>query len=191
MRSVAVRIPALLAAVFTAVVLTSCGKSPPPASDAQSAKHNAADVTFAQKMIPHHQQALDMSAMVPSHTANDNVIVMAKHIAADQQAQIDTLQGLLQAWGQSPAPTHMDHPGMAMDGMVDDATMAQLPTLKGAAFDDLWLRSMIKHHQGAVAMAEPETAQGENAVAVKMAKNIIDWQQLEIGRMNAILGVAQ
>jgi uncharacterized protein (DUF305 family) len=185
------RIPALLAAVFAAVVLTSCGKSSPPTSDVLSAKHDAADVTFVQKMIPHHQQALDMSAMVPSHTTNDDVIVMAKHIAADQHAQIDTLQELLQAWGQPTAPTHMDHGGMAMDGMVDDAAMAQLPTLKGAAFDDLWLRSMIKHHQGAVAMAEPETAQGENATAVKMAKNIIDWQQLEIGRMNAILGVAQ
>jgi uncharacterized protein (DUF305 family) len=117
--------------------------------------------------------------------------VMAKHIAADQQAQIDTLQGLLHAWGQPTAATHMDHAGMAMDGMVDDATMAQLLTLNGAAFDDLWLRSMIKHHQGAVAMAEPETSQGENVIAVKMARNIIDWQQLEIGRMNAIAGVAQ
>lgn len=174
-----------------AVVLASCAKSSPPAADTQSTEHNAADVTFAQKMIPHHQQALDMSAMVPSHTTNDNVIVMAKHIAADQQAQIDTLQGLLQSWGQPTAATHMGHRGMAMDGMVDDATMAQLPTLTGAAFDDLWLRSMIKHHQGAVAMAEPETAQGENAVAVKMARNIVDWQQLEIGRMNAISGDAQ
>ncbi|GAC1408206.1 MAG: hypothetical protein NVS4B6_21620 [Mycobacterium sp.] len=191
MRAVVTPIPALLAAVFVAVVLTSCGNSAPPAADTQSAKHNAADVTFAQKMIPHHQQALAMSAMVPSHTTNDDVIVMAKHIAADQQAQIDTLQGWLRAWGQPTPPTHMDHGGMAMDGMVDDATMAQLPTLKGAAFDDLWLRSMIQHHQGAVAMAEPETTQGENAMAVQMAKNIIDWQQLEIGRMNAILGVAQ
>ena len=191
MRSVAMRIPALLAAVLTAVVLTSCGKSSPPAADTQSATHNAADVTFAQQMIPHHQQALDMSAMVPSHTTNDNVIVMATHIAADQQAQIDTLQGLLELWGQPTAATHLDHGGMAMEGMVDDATMAQLPTLTGPAFDDLWLRSMIKHHQGAVAMAEPETTAGVNATAVKMAKNIIDWQQLEIGRMNAILGVEQ
>ncbi len=146
---------------------------------------------FAQKMIPHHQQALDMAAMVPSRTANDDVIVMAKHIAADQQAQIDTLQGLLHAWGQPAAATRMDHGGMATDGMVDDATMTLLPTLRGAAFDELWLQSMIKHHQGAVAMAEPETTGGQNPTAVQMAKNIIDWQQLEIGRMNAISGVTQ
>ena len=77
---------------------------------------------------------------------------------------------------------------MGMDGMVDAATMDRLPTLTGTAFDELWLRSMITHHQGAVAMAEPEIARGENPTAVKMAKVIVDWQQLEIGRMHAMLG---
>ena len=67
--------------------------------DAQAPKHNGADVTFAQKMIPHHQQALDMAAMAPSRTTNRELIIMAKHIALDQQAQIVTLQGLLQQGG--------------------------------------------------------------------------------------------
>ena len=58
-------------------------------------------------------------------------------------------------------------------------------------FDQLWLRSMITHHQGAVAMAQSEIARGENPTAVKMAKVIIDWQQLEIGRMHAMLGPAE
>ena len=190
MPSVGMRIAALLAAVVTTAVVSSCGESS-PAPEALAPKHNAADVTFAQKMIPHHQQALDMSAMVPSRTTNRQLIVMAKHIALDQQAQIDTLQGLLQQWGEPAASDHMGHDGMSMDGMVDAATMAKLPTLTGAEFDELWLRSMIIHHQGAVAMAEPEVAQGENATAVKMAKIIIDWQQLEIGRMNAMLGPSE
>ena len=132
-----------------------------------------------------------MAAMVPSRTTNRDLIVMAKHIALDQQAQIDTLQGLLQQWGEPAAPDHMGHGGMGMDGMVDAATMDRLPTLKGTAFDELWLRSMITHHQGAVAMAQPEIAQGENPTAVKMAKVIVDWQQLEIGRMHAMLGPAE
>ena len=190
MPSVGSRIAALLAAVATAAMVTSCGESA-PAPDTQASKHNAADVTFAQKMIPHHQQAIDMAAMVQSRTTNRDVIVMAKHIALDQQAQIDTLQGLLQQWGDPAAAGHMEHDGMGMDGMVDAATMDRLPTLKGAEFDELWLRSMIIHHEGAVAMAQPEIARGENPTAVKLAKVIVDWQQLEIGRMHAKLGPAE
>jgi uncharacterized protein (DUF305 family) len=85
----------------------------------------------------------------------------------------------------------MGHDGMGMDGMVDAATMDKLPTLSGTAFDELWLRSMISHHQGAVAMAEPEVSQGENPTAVKMAKIIVEWQQIEIGRMHAMLGPSE
>jgi uncharacterized protein (DUF305 family) len=190
MRHVGMRITALLSAVVTAAVMSACRESS-PAPDAQAPKHNAADVTFAQEMIPHHQQALAMAAMVPSRTTNRELVFMAKHIALDQQAQIDTLQGLLQQWGEQAGPDHMGHGGMGMDGMVDAATMDRLPTLTGAAFDELWLRSMIIHHQGAVAMAEPEIAWGENPTAVKMAKVIVDWQQLEIGRMHAMLGPAE
>ncbi len=171
MTSVGMRVAALLAAVVTAAVVSSCGESS-PTPDAQAPKHNAA-------------------AMVPSRTTNRDLVVMAKHIAMDQQAQIDTLQGLLQQWGEPAAPDHTGHEGMSMDGMVDAATMDRLPTLKDTAFDELWLRSMITHHQGAVAMAQPEIVRGENPTAVKMAKVIVDWQQLEIGRMHAMLGPAE
>jgi uncharacterized protein (DUF305 family) len=191
MAPIGMRITALVAALITTAVLTSCGESSPPAPEAQSTEHNAADVTFAQKMIPHHQQALDMAAMVPSRTTNGKLIVMAKHIELDQQAQIETLQGLLQQWGESTAADHTGHDGMGMDGMVDAATMDKLPTLKGAEFDNLWLESMISHHQGAVAMAEPEVAHGKNPTAVKMAKIIVEWQQFEIGQMHAMLGPSE
>jgi uncharacterized protein (DUF305 family) len=190
MPSVGLRITALLAAVVTTAVVSSCAE-PSPAPDAQALKHNAADVAFAQKMIPHHQQALDMAAMVPSRTTNHRLIIMAKDIALDQQAQIETLQGLLQQWGEPAAPGHMGHDGMDMDGMVDAATIDKLPTLNDTAFDDLWLRSMISHHEGAVAMAELEVMQGENAAAVKMAKIIVEWQQFEIGQMHAMLGPSE
>ena len=190
MPSVGMRIITLVATVVMTAVVSSCGESS-PAPAAQSAEHNATDVTFAQKMIPHHQQALDMSAMVPSRTTNRELIIMAKQIALDQQAQIETLQELLQRWGEPAGPGHAGHDGMGMDGMVDAATMAKLPTLKGAEFDDLWLRSMISHHQGAVAMAEPEIAQGENPTAVKLAKIIVKWQQFEIGQMHAMLGPSE
>jgi uncharacterized protein (DUF305 family) len=182
------RFTALLAAVITTVAVSSCERSSSPTTDTESTVHNASDVTFAQTMIPHHQQALDMAALVPSRATNRQLIIMAKDVALDQQAQIDTLQGLLQQWGEPPAPVHAAHGGMGMDGMVDAATMDKLPTLEGTAFDDLWLRSMITHHQGAIAMAQPEIAQGENPMAVKLAKIIAKWQQFEIGQMHAMLG---
>jgi uncharacterized protein (DUF305 family) len=180
-------ITALLAVVLTTAVVSSCRESS-PAPDAQALEHNAADVTFAQKMIPHHQQALDMAAMVPSRTTNHKLIILAKDIAQDQRAQIETLQGLLQQWGEPVATDHMGHDGMGVYGMVDAATMDKLSTLNDIAFDDLWLRSMISHHEGAVVMAEPEIVEGENAAAVKMAKIIVKWQQFEIGQMHAMLG---
>jgi uncharacterized protein (DUF305 family) len=184
------RITAVLAAVVTAAVVSACGGSS-SGHDEHSAEHNPADVTFAQNMIPHHQQAVDMSAMVPSHTANRDLIVMAKHISADQQAEIHTLGELLEQWGEPVGHDHGGHDGMGMYGMVDAATMNRLQSLKDDAFDELWLSSMIRHHQGAIAMATPEIANGENPTAVKMAKTIVDWQQIEIGRMNALLGPAE
>src|SRR5262245_15963564 len=142
-------------------------------------------------MIPHHQQALDMAAMVPSRTTYDDLIVLAKHIALDQQAEIETLQDLLRQWGVPPAALQIGHQGMGMDGMIDPATMDTLKTLSNAHFDNRWQESMISHHKGAIAMAEPEIAQGEDPTAVKMAKIIAEWQQLEIGRMHAMLGPAE
>ena len=75
-----------------------------------------------------------------------------------------------------------------MQGMVDDATMAKLPTLEGQAFDTLWLESMIGHHQGAVEMAKAEVANGENIDVKSMAQTMIDTQQTEIGQMKQMLG---
>jgi uncharacterized protein (DUF305 family) len=132
-----------------------------------------------------------MAAMVPSRTTNRRLVIMAKHIALDQQAQIETLQGLLQQWGEPAAADHMGHDAMGMDGMVDAATMNRLRTLKNDEFDDLWLNSMIVHHQGAVAMAKPEIAQGQNPTAVNMAKIIVEWQQFEIGQMHGMLGPSE
>ena len=75
-----------------------------------------------------------------------------------------------------------------MHGMVDDATMAKLQSLKGAEFDTLWLQSMIGHHQGAVTMANTEIAKGQSVDMITMAKNIVTAQQAEIDQMKQMLG---
>jgi uncharacterized protein (DUF305 family) len=186
------RFATVLAAVAVAAGVGACGGSSPAhehsGPSGTSTVHNAQDVAFAHNMIPHHQQAVDMSAMVPRNSTNHDLIVLAKHISLDQQSEIEIMQGLLAHWGASGAHDHQGHGGqMRMEGMVDSATMNRLQSLTGADFDTLWLRSMIKHHQGAVSMARMEIARGQNPDAVKLAKIIVDAQQWEIARMTDIL----
>jgi uncharacterized protein (DUF305 family) len=193
------RFPVFVAALAAAVLVAACGTSAGKPADVRP--HNAADVTFAQNMIPHHQQAVDMAAMVPTRTTNPDMIVLAKQISADQQAEIRTMTGLLDQWGEPLAPDHsshsgmshdgMAHGGMTMNGMVDDATMTQLASLDGAAFDSLWVKAMISHHQGAVTMAQTEIANGQNPDAVGLAKIIVTTQQREIAYMSHLLTVTQ
>jgi len=194
------------AALAMVAALSSCGSTShdehaghDPAAASQSADHNAADVAFAQGMLPHHRQAVDMAAMVPSRTTNADVRMMATHISWDQQAEILTMTGMLAQWGEPVATDHDEHGGMTMPGMVDgvmpgmvdDATMTQLKSLSGPAFDELWLTSMIDHHQGAVTMAHTEIADGQNPDARKLAEMIISAQQREIAQMNNLVSATE
>jgi uncharacterized protein (DUF305 family) len=190
------------AALALVAVLSSCGSPSPghaghhPAPVSQSADHNAADVAFAQEMIPHHRQAVDMAAMVPSRSTNPDVRVMATHISWDQQAEILTMTGLLAKWGEPVTADHgtMPMPGMSampMPGMVDGATLDQIRSSSGSAFDELWLTSMIDHHQGAVTMAHTEIAHGQSQDAIKLAKMIITAQQREIAQMNNLVSARE
>lgn len=180
------------AALALFVTLSACG-SPNPE---QSTDHNAADVAFAQNMTPHHQQAVEMAAMVPSRSTNPDVRVMATHISSDQQAEIRTMTGLLAAWGE-PAEGHRnhgdhgDHGAMTMPGMVDVATLDQIRSMRGPAFDTLWITAMIEHHQGAITMAQTEIADGRNPDAVKLAQLIINAQQREIAQMNDLVSARE
>ena len=193
MTSTSTRIIAGFAAFASAVVVSSCSKaedhsahgSSAPSSSAQIAVHNADDVMFAQMMIPHHQQAVELSAMVPERSTNPAVVKLAATISGEQQPEITAMKALLVQWDVRPDAG--DH-GMAMQGMVDDATMAKLQSLKGAEFDTLWLQSMISHHQGAIEMANTEIAKGESADMITMAKNIVTAQQAEIDQMKQMLG---
>jgi uncharacterized protein (DUF305 family) len=191
-------------AAAVVIVLASCtGPSTPdrtgpagpsPASDSRSAEHNAADVAFAEGMIPHHRQAVDMTAMVPSRSTNPDLLVMATHISSDQQAEILTMKALLAQWGVQDASNHenpMDHHGMHIAGMVDGATLNTIQSLSGPSFDALWMTSMISHHEGAIAMAQNEIDQGRSSEAIKLAVMMISAQQREIAQMNHLLSVTE
>ena len=196
MTSLCTRVAALLAAFTTATIVSSCATatkedhstSASGTSTEQVAAHNADDVQFAQMMIPHHEQAVELAAMVPDRSTNPNVIALAGKIAGEQQPEIGTMKALLVQWDVKLESHGSGHAGMAMEGMVDDATMVKLDNLKGADFDTLWLQSMISHHQGAIEMAKTEIADGKSADLISLAQNIAAAQQAEIDQMKKILG---
>jgi uncharacterized protein (DUF305 family) len=190
------RVMAAIATLAAAIVLSSCGTaatqnqglSASATSTDQVAAHNADDVMFAQLMIPHHEQAVELAAIVPGRSTNQNVIALAAKIASEQQPEISTMKALLLQWDVKLESHGSGHAGMAMGGMVDDATMVKLDNLRGADFDTLWLQSMISHHQGAIEMAKTEIGDGKSADLITLAKNIVAAQQAEIDQMKQMPG---
>jgi uncharacterized protein (DUF305 family) len=189
----------LLVVLVAALVLTSCagtksqGQAPSsteqPAITGQPAGFNADDVAFATDMITHHRQAMEMSALVPDRSTDPDLITLASDISAVQGPEFEMTKVLLVQWKENPdTNTGQGGRGEAMKGMVDDATMARLESLSGPEFDTLWLQSMIEHHRGAIEMAQAEIAYGANVDAVGMAKQIVDTQETQIGRMQQKLG---
>ena len=145
-------------------------------------------------MIAHHGQAIELAAMVPERSTNPELIALAAKISAEQEPEIKALRVFLVQWDENPDDDASqgeqgEHGGHgAMAGMVDEATMAKLQSLRGTEFDTLWLQSMISHHQGAIEMAKAEIANGDNVDAKTLATNIVTTQEAEIGQMKQMLG---
>ncbi|MGW1682295.1 DUF305 domain-containing protein [Saccharopolyspora sp. NPDC002376] len=191
---------AIAISAVAAIALAGCGNgqeagtAPQAPASQEQAANNAADVTFAQGMIPHHQQAIEMSKLVPERSQSQQVKDLAKQIEAAQGPEIQTLTGWLRDWGvEAPSTDHGsmghdmggDHGGM--DGMMSADEMKQLEQAKGTEFDRMFLDMMIKHHEGAVTMAQAELSGGQFPAAKQMAQQIIDSQQAEIDTMRNLL----
>ncbi|MFI7532167.1 DUF305 domain-containing protein [Streptosporangium sp. NPDC049376] len=158
-----------------------------PAASTPAADHNGKDVMFAQMMIPHHRQAVEMAKLAEGRAASDQVKELAGKIEAAQEPEIRTMSGWLTAWGaQVPGERGMpmDHD---MPGMMSGQAMEELKGLKGAAFDRAFLTMMIQHHEGAVAMAGQEQAEGVHEPARRMAADIVAGQSAEIATMRRLL----
>jgi uncharacterized protein (DUF305 family) len=158
------------------------------ASSQQSAVFNDADVMFAQMMIPHHEQAVEMAELADGRSSDPEVKDLAAKIKAAQEPEIQTMRGWLTAWGMPMPSGDMDH-GMdhGMPGMMSGEQMAKLEAAKGAAFDRLFSELMIEHHNGAIEMARTEQDQGTNPEAKELAKTIETAQQAEVAQMQRIL----
>ncbi|MEV0434081.1 DUF305 domain-containing protein [Nocardia sp. NPDC050413] len=146
-----------------------------------------ADVTFLQMMYPHHAQAVEMSKMVPSRTQNQQLIALAAQIEQAQAPEMRQITDLLTSFGK-PAPSAEGHGGHGMPGMMTEEQMSALEAANGAEFDRQWLQMMIEHHQGAVAMAQTELAEGTNPEAKQLATKIVADQEGEIATMRGMLG---
>ena len=151
------------------------------------APENGADVMFAQMMLVHHQQAVEMADDALRNSTNPKVVALATKIRTDQTAEIAQMTALLEQWGQPvPDPMHGAHM-MAMDGMVSDADMQQLSTLTGTDFDRAFLTAMIAHHKGAIAMTNTELTDGKYPELKKLAASMAVAQQNEIDQMKGFL----
>ncbi|WP_242418631.1 DUF305 domain-containing protein, partial [Frankia sp. CpI1-P] len=99
------RLTLLIAAALAAIVLTACGNDGSNGSTSTgAADHNAADVTFAQNMIPHHRQAIDMADLAETRASHPEVKTLARQIRAAQAPEIATMVGWLNAWKQPTVP---------------------------------------------------------------------------------------
>lgn len=164
----------------------SGGESSTASADPQ-ADFNDADVDFAQGMIPHHRQAIEMARLAQDRAEDPRVLDLAERIEAAQEPEIETLSGWLEAWG-AEATGGMDHgSGDGMGGKMSEQDMAALMNATGPEFDRLFLEQMIVHHDGAVAMAVTEAGEGRFPDAVAMAEQIRDTQSAEIAEMRQLL----
>ena len=158
----------------------------------------AADVEFVRAMLGHHAQALVMTALVPTHSRRDDLKALAQRIDVSQRDEIALMQRWLTARGErvpSVDPAHAHHVDprqmpMAMPGMLTSAELARLADADGAAFDRLFLQSMIRHHEGALTMVAEYLAQpgaGQDVELFRFASDVDADQRAEIRRMRALL----
>ncbi len=151
------------------------------------------DVRFMQDMIPHHNQAVQMAALVAERTNRAEIIDLAGRIDASQADEIEFMQGWLRERGESaPDPTahHAMHMSHDMAGMASPEEMRRLAASEGVAFDRFFLELMIAHHEGAVEMVDHLLEQPGSAydpILFEFVNDIKNDQTAEIERMNALL----
>jgi uncharacterized protein (DUF305 family) len=145
---------------------------------------------FAQMMIPHHEQAVEMSTLAETRSSSPGIKEFAAEIKAAQQPEIDQMSAWLQEWGVprlSGDEAMGDHGGHGMSGMLTNDQMQQLADSQGPEFDRFFAEFMILHHEGAIAMAEDVIDSRDPRVSA-LAREIIAAQAQEIAQLQAFLG---
>ena len=178
-------------------------KTLPSSTRATLPPRSTADVQFMQGMIQHHAQAVEMTAMIPSHTQNKDLRSLGARISTSQSDEIKFMKRWLAARGESIPKTMSNAPGMDMPGMdMPRESMALMPGMltpqqmealrkaKGTEFDRLFLSGMIQHHNGALTMVKDlfDTAgAGQDAELFNFATDADNTQRAEIKIMETML----
>ena len=169
----------LVSLVGIALVVAGCGGS----GDSVDA-----DVMFAQMMIPHHQQAVELAdlALKSTSSAGPEILQLAQQIRDGQEPEIKQMNDLLIQWKQ-PLDSHaaMGH-GSEMEGMLSEQEMMDLASLTGSEFDAAWIAAMTFHHQGAITMASAAAKDGINPEIKTLTAAIIEVQQSEIEKLQTL-----
>ncbi len=179
----------VLVSVVIAALVAGCGGD-------EAKDHNAQDVTFAQEMIPHHTQAVEMADLAATRASDPRVTALAAKIKGAQDPEIKTMTGWLTSWDEPVTPSGGGMAGHSMGGssgssggmgMMSDGEMKALEASSGAAFDRQFLTRMTEHHTGAIEMAETQLAKGKFEPAKQLATSIRDSQKAEVAEMQGIL----
>jgi uncharacterized protein (DUF305 family) len=154
--------------------------------------HTPEDVAFVQGMIPHHRQALEMTAMVERRADDPRLALLAERIEVSQVDEIRQMRDWLVQRGEDVdgAHGHHDHHGGLMPGMLTRAELAQLAHARDERFDRLFLLYMIRHHEGAIAMVNELLgggAGGQEPAVFQIAQHVDADQRVEIARMKKLL----
>jgi uncharacterized protein (DUF305 family) len=162
------------------------------ASDLSKVQATPADVKFMQGMIGHHAQAIEMTALIAQRTSREEMKLLGQRITVSQADEMDMMRTWLRARGQEiPSEhAHHTHEGM-MPGMLTAEQMAELTAATGEAFDKLFLRYMIQHHEGALSMVDDlfkTPGAGQEGDINAFAADVDSDQRMEIDRMRAMLG---
>lgn len=173
----------------------------PASTRATLPPRSPADVRFMQGMIMHHAQAVEMTALIESHTVNKNLLSLGSRISTSQSDEIKFMKRWLEARGEPIAPMMPEMTGMNMSshsmvmpalmpGMLTEKQMEALKKAKGEEFDRLFLTGMIQHHGGALIMVKDlfDTAgAGQDAELFNFATDVDSGQRAEIRIMQIML----
>jgi len=205
---------ALVATLAAAVAAASCGparvESRPPivqpgapgqpartlnaaaATDLRGVRFTADDVTFMQGMIGHHQQAIEMTALLATNTADPAMKLLGQRISLSQADEVSMMRRWLEVRGQAVPDEHAmhQHGATLMPGMLTETEMERLADATGRQFDRLFLEGMIKHHGGALTMVEAlfgAAGAAQDSDIFAFASDVDADQRMEIARMGAML----
>lgn len=177
---VVMKLKSLFAAISALVLLAGCSQV---ATVAGGSELGPDEKMFVEMMVPHHEQAIQMSDLAPSRTETAEVLALAEKIKQGQEPEIQLMEGWL-GEGHTQDNTHAGHGGM--NGMLTESELEALEAASGPEFDKLFLEGMIRHHEGAIEMLSL-LDNSKDAEVLALAEQIERVQLEEIAQMKALL----